>query len=66
MKTVKIGLLGKGHLFGKAFLDMYIECGLIAKALEVLYKILDQEEVISWNVLISGHDKLKYREEALK
>ncbi|KAH7301933.1 hypothetical protein KP509_23G048800 [Ceratopteris richardii] len=46
--------MGTNLCIGTALLDMYVKCGLLAKALEMFDK-LPVRDVVSWNSLISGH-----------
>ncbi|KAJ7956803.1 Pentatricopeptide repeat-containing protein [Quillaja saponaria] len=41
-------------LLGTALVDMYAKCGQLGKARK-LFKSMEEEDVISWNVMISGY-----------
>ena len=46
--------LDKDIVIGNALVDMYIKCGVLAKAQNV-FEILPARDVVSWNALISGY-----------
>lgn len=62
-KIVKLGLEGDIAIC-KTLVDMYARCGLLAEAQTVLYTLLDQN-VVSWNALITGYVEHGHDEEAL-
>ena len=50
----RLGLLREDIVLGNAIIDMYIKCGMLAKAKEVLYK-LPMRDPVSWTALIAGY-----------
>ena len=65
MKTIEKGLkiheeivsrdlLKKDAMLGASLVDMYVKCGVLTRAHEVL-KELQTRNVVSWNALISGY-----------
>lgn len=48
---------------GNIMVDMYAKCGLLAEAQAVFHKLLDQD-VISWNALITGYAQVGKSEHA--
>ena len=68
---VNRGLLEKDVLLGNALVDMYINCGLLSKAQEVL-KELPIRNLTSWSALIAGYvqygqvDKALYYYDCMK
>ena len=50
---VRRGLLEKDIVLGNALVDMYVKCGLLAKAQRVLQE-LPVRDVVSWNIMING------------
>ena len=51
-------------VLGTALVDMYVKCGVIAKAQEVLEELLVRD-LVSWNSLIGGYTELGRGHEAL-
>ena len=49
---------------GSTLVDMYIKCGMLAKAKEVLYK-LPMRDPVSWTALIAGYAQHDLGREAL-
>jgi pentatricopeptide repeat protein len=64
-KIVMRGLLKTDIALGNALVDMYVKCGMLAKAQEVL-KELPTNNVISWSSLIAGYACQGDGQEALK
>ncbi|KAI5067683.1 hypothetical protein GOP47_0018211 [Adiantum capillus-veneris] len=62
-KISREGLLNNLKL-GTALVDMYVKCGSLVKAREVL-EDLPSRDVISWNVLLSGYAQKGHGEQAL-
>ncbi|KAH7445143.1 hypothetical protein KP509_02G109100 [Ceratopteris richardii] len=60
----KSNLLKDGIALGNALVDMYVKCGALAKAKEVL-KGLPKRNVISWSALIAGYAQQGEGEQAL-
>jgi pentatricopeptide repeat protein len=58
------GLLEKNIVLGNALVDMYVKCGMIRKAREVLGK-LSARNVATWNIMIAGYAQHKQGYEAL-
>ncbi|KAI5080314.1 hypothetical protein GOP47_0005793 [Adiantum capillus-veneris] len=52
-KIIKEGL-ERGLLVGSKLVDMYVKCGMLVRAQEVL-NMLEVRDVVSWNALISGY-----------
>ena len=52
-KFISKDLWEKNVVIGNALIDMYVECGVLGKAQEVLEKLLVRD-VVSWSALISG------------
>ena len=48
------GLLGKDIVLGTALVDMYVKCGMLTKAKEVLEE-LPNRNAVCWNALITGY-----------
>ncbi|KAH7288275.1 hypothetical protein KP509_31G020200 [Ceratopteris richardii] len=61
----RLGLLQKHALVANGLVEMYVKCGLLAKALQVLEE-LSIEDVPSWNVLIMGYIQHDLNDEALE
>ena len=55
----------ENNVLGNALVDMYVKCGVAAKAREVL-EMLPVRDAISWNTLISGYVQQEQSHEALK
>ena len=60
----KKGLLRKDIMVGNALIDMYVKCGVLFKAQEVVDE-LPYRDVVSWNTIISGYAQQGKAEEAL-
>eukprot|EP00250_Pteridium_aquilinum_P019884 c24620_g11_i1 orf=563-1528(+) len=58
------GLLIRDNRVGNALLDMYVKCGLLAKAQELFYE-LPVQDIVSWTTLIVGYTQHERGEEAL-
>ena len=58
------GWLEKDITLGNALTDMYVKCGMLSKAQEVL-EGLRGKDIVSWNALISGFSQEGQYEEAL-
>ena len=58
------GLLESDIVVGNSLVDMYARCGLLVKAQKVLEELHDQN-VITWNALISGYTQHDECHEAL-
>ena len=52
-------------VIGNALIDMYVECGVLRKAQQVLEELLVRD-VVSWSALISGYTQQGQDLEALK
>ena len=63
-KILSSGLLKKSGVLGTALVDMYVKCGMLAKAQQVLDD-LPIQETISWNALIAGYARQGLCDEAL-
>jgi pentatricopeptide repeat protein len=63
-KIVCRDLLKKDNVLGTALVDMYIDCGMLAKAKQV-HSELPIQNVGSWNALIAGFAGLEQGHEAL-
>ncbi|KAH7424827.1 hypothetical protein KP509_11G026900 [Ceratopteris richardii] len=59
------GLLKCNLLLSTVLMDMYIKCGALHKAHEVINE-LPLRDTISWNVLLAGYAQLGLGEDALK
>ncbi|KAH7446972.1 hypothetical protein KP509_01G084700 [Ceratopteris richardii] len=57
-------LLDKDIVLGNALVDMYVKCGALLKAQEVL-KNLPSRDVITWSTLISGYAQVGQADQAL-
>ncbi|KAH7291625.1 hypothetical protein KP509_29G024800 [Ceratopteris richardii] len=53
-KIMELGLLQQSLALGNALADMYIKCGQVRKARQVLEDLPLRDE-ISWNILIAGY-----------
>ncbi|KAH7299591.1 hypothetical protein KP509_24G019600 [Ceratopteris richardii] len=53
-EIVRQGLLKQNVVLGTALIDMYVKCGALAKAQEVLEQ-LPVGDVVAWSALISGY-----------
>ena len=62
---VSKGLLKQDIVLGNALVDMYVKCGMLAKAQQVLNEIPVRDGV-SWNTLIAGYARQGQCYEALK
>ena len=60
----RLGLLRKDIVLGNAIIDMYVKCGMLAKAKEVLYK-LPMRDPVPWTALIAGYAQHDLGDEAL-
>ena len=58
-----MGLLEKNIVLGNSLVDMYVRCGVLVKAQEIL-KELPIRDVVSWNALISGYSHQKQCQQA--
>jgi pentatricopeptide repeat protein len=63
-EIMRWGLLGKNAMIGNAVVDMYVKCGMLGKAQEVL-EGLSVRDVISWSAIIAGHAQQGQGHEAL-
>ncbi|KAI5056071.1 hypothetical protein GOP47_0029592, partial [Adiantum capillus-veneris] len=63
-EIAKLGHLRDHIKLGTALVDMYVKCGALKKAREVLEE-LPSRNVISWNVLVAGYTQHGRGEEAL-
>ncbi|KAH7443887.1 hypothetical protein KP509_02G054200 [Ceratopteris richardii] len=61
----KHGLLGSDSALDNALIDMYVKCGALDKAREVLDE-LPNRDVISWCTLIAGYGQKREGEKALQ
>jgi pentatricopeptide repeat protein len=61
---VRNGLLEKDIVLGNALIDMYVKCGVISKAQQVLEELFARD-VISWSTLIMGYAEQGLCHEAL-
>ena len=59
------GLLGNNIVLGNALVDMYVKCGALAKASQVIEE-LPSRDVVSWSTLMLGYAKEGQAEKALK
>ena len=59
------GILERDLVVGTALVDMYVKCGAFAKAQQV-FDVLPIQNIVSWNVLISGYCQHGHCEEALR
>lgn len=59
------GFLERNVFVGSSLVDMYVKCGLLAKAHQVFDKLLVRD-VVSWTALIWGHTEHGPGEEALE
>jgi pentatricopeptide repeat protein len=59
------GLLANDVVLGSALVDMYVKCGMVTKAEEVL-KELPIRNVVSWNALITGYAQQGQGDKALE
>ena len=57
-------LLENDVMLGNALVDMYVKCGVLAKALDVLEE-LPVRDIIAWNALISGYAEQGHGHEAV-
>ena len=48
------GFLKKDNMLGNSLVDMYVKCGMVDKALEVLEE-LPNRDVVTWSSLIGGY-----------
>ena len=62
---VNEGLLEKNIVLGSALVDMYVKCGRMEKARQVL-KELPRRNEVSWNTLIAGYAERGQCHESLK
>jgi pentatricopeptide repeat protein len=53
-EIVNRGLLSENVVLGNALVDMYVKCGMLEKAHQVLQE-LPVRNVVSWSTLIAGH-----------
>ena len=53
-EIANMGFLAKHIMLGTALVDMYVKCGLLAKAKQVLEE-LPFRNVVTWNVIITGY-----------
>ena len=60
----KDGVLEKNVIIGNALVDMYVKCGLLAKAREVL-EVLPIRNLVSWSALVLGYAQSSLGHEAL-
>ena len=51
-------------MLGNALVDMYVKCGELAKAQQVVEE-LDVRSVVSWNILIAGYTQEEQGHKAL-
>ncbi|KAH7276797.1 hypothetical protein KP509_39G022100 [Ceratopteris richardii] len=65
MAVDRQGLLEKNLIIGSALVDMYINCGRLAKA-QIVFDKLTVKNIISWTTLISGYVEGGQGDEALK
>ena len=63
-KIVNAGFLQNNVIVGSAVVDMYIKCGMLAKAQEVLER-LPNRNVVSWSALIAGYVQQGHNHEAI-
>lgn len=63
-EIVKQGFLNKDRTLGNTLIDMYANCGWLAKAEEV-FNELPARNAVSWTAMITGYIKHGYGEEAL-
>ena len=63
-QIISRSLLGKDAILGNALLDMYIKCGMLGKAQELLEKLPVRDEV-TWSSLILGYAEQEQGHEAL-
>ena len=56
-EIVRKGLLGQRVVLGNALIDMYVKCGAITEAQQVL-DVLPFRDVVSWNALLAGYAQL--------
>ncbi|KAH7430300.1 hypothetical protein KP509_09G092300 [Ceratopteris richardii] len=59
------GLLESDIVLGNALIDMYVKCGAVAKARQVLEKEMPSRNEYSWSTLISGYAQQGESEQAL-
>ena len=53
-EIVSRGFLKKDNMLGNSLVDMYVKCGMVDKALEVLEE-LPNRDVVTWSSLIGGY-----------
>ena len=61
----KMGLLETDPFIGSTLVDMYAKCGSLDKAYQV-FRVLPDQDVVSWTALIAGYSENGHAEEALK
>ncbi|KAI5058735.1 hypothetical protein GOP47_0026905 [Adiantum capillus-veneris] len=59
------GLITKDFAIGNTIVDMYMRCGLLAKAQEVFDK-LPFRDVVTWTILLAGYAEHGHGNEAMK
>jgi pentatricopeptide repeat protein len=59
------GLLAKDAVLGNAVVDMYVKCGMLEKAEEVVLRELPIRDAVSWTSLIAGYVERGRGREAL-
>ncbi|MCO5570113.1 hypothetical protein L7F22_023829 [Adiantum nelumboides] len=63
-EVARQGLLESNVVLGNALVDMYVKCGALSKARDVVKK-LPFRDVVSWSTLISGYAEAGQGHEAL-
>ncbi|KAI5056876.1 hypothetical protein GOP47_0028694 [Adiantum capillus-veneris] len=56
-RAEQAGLLKTNQLVGNALVDMYVKCGMLAKA-QKAFDLLPMRDIISWTTLITGYAQL--------
>lgn len=64
-EIVRKGLLGEDGVLLTALINMYVKCGALSKAQQVLDE-LSVQDVVSWNALIAGYCQQGLGKEALE
>ncbi|KAH7295758.1 hypothetical protein KP509_27G064300 [Ceratopteris richardii] len=64
-KIAHKGLMGKDIMLDNGLISMYVKCGMLDKARQVLEEI-PVRDVFSWSALIAGYTQQGFGDEALK